>query len=58
MLEKTGSKLILLKNIAERKMKLFGQIMRREGLEQQINRMKTGREKRMWMATDFLVDRY
>ena len=33
ILEKLGSELILLKNIAERKMKLFGHIVRRGGLE-------------------------
>ena len=36
ILEKIGSDLVVLKNIAERKMKFFGHIVRRGGLERHI----------------------
>ena len=56
ILEKIGSDLVLLKNIAERKMKFFGHIVRRVGLERQIVEGKmegkrgSGRPQTSWLT--------
>ena len=56
ILEKIGSDLILLKNIAERKMKFFGHIVRRGGLERQIiggqmeGKRGRGRPQTSWLT--------
>ena len=42
ILERIGSELILLKNTAERQMKLFGHIVIRGGLERQLIEGKIG----------------
>ena len=53
---KNRSDLVLPKNIAERKMKLFGHIVRREGLERQIVEGKMegkrgcGRPQTFWLT--------
>ena len=57
ILEKIGSEQILLKNFAERKMKLFGHIVRRGGLERQIIEGKMeGKRGRGRPQTSWLTD--
>ena len=57
ILEKIGSELIFLKNFAERKMKLFGHIVRRGGLERQIIEGKMeGKRGRGRPQTSWLTD--
>ena len=57
ILDKIGSDLELLKNIAERKMKLFGHIVRRGGLERQIVEGKMeGKRGRGRPQTSWLTD--
>ena len=46
VLDKIGSGMVLRKGIAERKMRLFGHIMRREGLEKQLAQGKVPNPRR------------